>query len=83
VLKARAQFLVDGVPLCTVMEELPRPSWGFFLREDIRDEKLYMIYRQIAKILLELSVHSFDKIGAPFWACMRKAQLHAPLHLPH
>ncbi|KAF4624225.1 hypothetical protein G7Y89_g13947 [Cudoniella acicularis] len=56
---------IDGVPLSTIMEELPRPSWGPVLRKDISDEALYTIYRQIAKILLELSMHDFDKIGAP------------------
>jgi hypothetical protein len=55
---------IDGVPLSTIMEELPRPSWGPVLRGDISDEILYTIYRQIAKILLELSMHNFDKIGA-------------------
>lgn len=56
---------IDGVPLSTVMEELPRPSWGPVLRKDISDETLHTIYCQIAKILLELSMHNFDKIGAP------------------
>lgn len=46
------------------MEELPRPLWGPVLREDINDETLYKIYRQIAKILLELLLHNFDKIGS-------------------
>lgn len=56
---------IDGIPLSTIMEELPRPSWGPVLRKDISDETLYKIYRQISKILLELSMHNFDKIGAP------------------
>ncbi|EPE35702.1 Protein kinase-like (PK-like) [Glarea lozoyensis ATCC 20868] len=56
---------IDGVPLSTLMEEHPRPSWGPILRKDISDDTLYKIYRQIAKILLELSMHNFDKIGAP------------------
>ncbi len=56
---------IEGVPLSTIMEELPRPSWGPVLRRDISDEVLHTIYRQIAKILLELSTHNFDKIGAP------------------
>lgn len=56
---------IDGVPLSTIMEELPRPSWGPVLRADISDQALHKIYRQIARILLELSIHSFDKIGAP------------------
>jgi hypothetical protein len=34
------------------------------LRKDISDDTLYIIYRQMAKILLELSMHDFDKIGA-------------------
>lgn len=56
---------IDGVPLSTIVEELPRPSYGPVLRANISDETLYTIYRQIAKILLELSMHNFDKIGAP------------------
>ncbi|TAQ85057.1 hypothetical protein B7494_g6612 [Chlorociboria aeruginascens] len=55
---------IDGVPLSTIMEELPRPSWRPVLRKDISDDILYTIYRQIAKILLEPSMHNFDKIGA-------------------
>jgi hypothetical protein len=47
------------------MEELPRPEWGPVLRKDISDKTLYAIYRQVAKILLELSIHNFDRIGAP------------------
>jgi len=56
---------VDGVTLTSVMEQLPRPSWGPVLREDIDDDTLYGIYAQMAKILLELSLHNFDQIGAP------------------
>ncbi|KAI9733758.1 MAG: hypothetical protein M1818_007172 [Claussenomyces sp. TS43310] len=56
---------IDGVPLSTTMEELPRPSWRSVLRKDISDETLHTIYRQIAKTLLEPSMHNFDKIGAP------------------
>ncbi|KAH6668536.1 hypothetical protein B0J14DRAFT_601128 [Halenospora varia] len=37
---------IDGVTLSTIMEELPRPSWGPVLRKDISDETLYTIYRQ-------------------------------------
>jgi hypothetical protein len=55
---------IDGVPLSTIMEELPRPSWGPVLRGDLNDETLHTIYRQVARILLELSMHNFDKIGA-------------------
>lgn len=55
---------VDGVSLISIMEELPRPSWGPVLRKDISDETLNKIYRQMAKILLELSMHDFDKIGS-------------------
>jgi hypothetical protein len=46
------------------MEELPRSPRGPVLRKDISDDNLYIIYRQMAKILLELSMHDFDKIGA-------------------
>ncbi|KAG4439632.1 hypothetical protein IFR05_004881 [Cadophora sp. M221] len=56
---------IDGVPLSTIIEKLPRPSLGPVLRKDISDETLHTIYLQIAKILLELSMHNFDKIGAP------------------
>jgi len=47
-----------------MMELQPRPEWGPVLRDDISDDMLYEIYRQMAKILLELSIHDFDKIGA-------------------
>lgn len=56
---------IEGIPLSTIMEELPRPEWGPVLRKDISDKTLYVIYRQVAKILLELSIHNFDRIGAP------------------
>lgn len=55
---------VNGVSLESVMEEQPLPEWGPVLRADIEDSMLYKIYRQMAKILLELSMHNFDKIGA-------------------
>ncbi|KAH8702851.1 kinase-like domain-containing protein [Phaeosphaeriaceae sp. PMI808] len=57
---------IEGIPLSTIMEELPRPEWGPVLRKDISDKTLYAIYRQVAKVLLELSMHNFDHIGAPF-----------------
>lgn len=46
------------------MKELPRPSLGVILQEDVHDETLYTIYRQMDKILLELSIHNVDKISA-------------------
>ena len=55
---------IEGVPLSTIMEKLPRPEAGPILREDISDKELYFIYRQMARILLELSMHTFDNIGA-------------------
>ncbi|TIA29420.1 hypothetical protein D6C79_09944 [Aureobasidium pullulans] len=55
---------IEGIPVTTVIEELPRPSWGPVLRSDIEDHLLRKIYRQMANILLELSEHDFDKIGA-------------------
>ncbi len=55
---------IEGVLLSSVMEELPRSPRGPVLRKDISDDTLYIIYRQMAKILLELSMHDFDKIGA-------------------
>jgi hypothetical protein len=36
---------IEGVPLSSVMEELPRPEWGPILRRDIGDETLYTIYK--------------------------------------
>ncbi|KAF1989608.1 hypothetical protein K402DRAFT_460956 [Aulographum hederae CBS 113979] len=54
---------IEGVTLS--MEEIPRPSYGATLRRDITDETLCTIYRQVSKVLLELSKHSFDQIGAP------------------
>lgn len=55
---------IEGVSLTSVMEQLPRPEWGPVLREDLDDDFLYKIYRQMAHILLELSFHDFDKIGS-------------------
>lgn len=37
------------------------------MREDLEEEKLHTIYRQMAGILLELSLHDFDKIGTCLW----------------
>lgn len=55
---------VEGVSLASIMEEQPEPEWGPTLRNDITDDMLYKIYRQMAGILLELSMHDFDKIGS-------------------
>lgn len=55
---------IEGISLATIMEEQPRPEWGPVLRDDIDDATLYDIFRQMAGILLELSIHDFDKIGA-------------------
>jgi hypothetical protein len=55
---------VEGVPLSSLMEQLPRPARGPVLRTDLSDETLFAIYRQVANIMLELSRHNFDKIGA-------------------
>ncbi|GAB7354071.1 hypothetical protein MBLNU459_g4647t1 [Dothideomycetes sp. NU459] len=55
---------IDGVSLASVMEKEVDSEWGPTLRRDMDDETLYKIYRQMAGILLELSVHDFDKIGA-------------------
>jgi hypothetical protein len=60
---------IEGILLSDIMEELPRPSWSPILREDIDDETLYTIYRQIANILLELSTHNVDKIGSLSLIC--------------
>lgn len=55
---------INGVSLSSIMEELPRPSWGPVLRKDIEDTALYGIYRQMSRVLLELALHDFDKIGS-------------------
>lgn len=55
---------IDGVTLSSVIEVLPRPTGGPQLRDDISDDVLYDIYRQMAGIMLELSMHDFDQIGA-------------------
>ncbi|TIA81986.1 hypothetical protein D6C76_02613 [Aureobasidium pullulans] len=55
---------VEGIPVTSLIEELPRPSWGSVLRHEIEDNLLRKIYRQMANILLELAEHDFDKIGA-------------------
>ncbi|THY76593.1 hypothetical protein D6C87_04364 [Aureobasidium pullulans] len=55
---------VEGIPVTSLIEELPRPSWGPVLRHEIEDNLLRKIYRQMANILLELAEHDFDKIGA-------------------
>lgn len=47
------------------MQQLPNPVWGPVLREDISDHDLYRIYREMAEVFLELSMHDFDKIDAP------------------
>lgn len=47
-----------------MMEPLPQPSWRPILCEDIDDAAIYSIYRQMARVLLELAVHDLDKIGA-------------------
>ncbi|THW08543.1 hypothetical protein D6D24_09119 [Aureobasidium pullulans] len=54
---------VEGIPVTSLIEELPRPSWGPVLRHDIEDNLLRKIYSQMASILLELAEHDFDKIG--------------------
>lgn len=55
---------VQGVSLTSIMEELPRPEYGPVLRDDINEKDLQTIYSQMANVLLELSLHDFDKIGA-------------------
>lgn len=55
---------VAGKPLNSLLEELPRPTWGPVLRDDIDDDILYKIYVQMADILLELASHNFSKIGS-------------------
>ncbi|KAI5266821.1 hypothetical protein E4T47_08163 [Aureobasidium subglaciale] len=55
---------VEGKPLTTVLEELPRPSWGPVLRQDIEEDQLRKVYGQMVRILLELAAHDFDEIGA-------------------
>jgi aminoglycoside phosphotransferase (APT) family kinase protein len=55
---------VEGITVTSLIEELPRPSWGPVLRHDVEDNLLRKIYGQMANILLELSEHDFYKIGA-------------------
>ncbi|KAI5195320.1 hypothetical protein E4T38_09167 [Aureobasidium subglaciale] len=55
---------VEGKPLAIVLEELPRPSWGPVLRQDVEEDQLRKVYGQMARILLELAAHDFDEIGA-------------------
>ncbi|KAI5208696.1 hypothetical protein E4T39_01399 [Aureobasidium subglaciale] len=55
---------VDGVSLVSLMERLPRPSYGMVLREDLDDDFVYKVHSQLAEILLELASHDFDKIGS-------------------
>ncbi|KAG9672585.1 hypothetical protein KCU69_g13335, partial [Aureobasidium melanogenum] len=55
---------VDGKPLESLLEKLPRPEWGPVLRDDIDDDVFYNIYFQMADILLELASHDFGRIGS-------------------
>ncbi|KAG9654857.1 hypothetical protein KCU64_g6930, partial [Aureobasidium melanogenum] len=57
---------VDGKPLESLLEKLPRPEWGPVLRDDIEDDIFYNIYFQMADILLELASHDFDCTAPPF-----------------
>ena len=40
---------VEGIPVTSLIEELPRPSWGPVLRHEIEDNLLRKIYRQMAE----------------------------------
>jgi aminoglycoside phosphotransferase (APT) family kinase protein len=55
---------IEDISLSSVMEELPRPEWGPVLRKDISDDMLFAIYRQVARIILEIPIPSFDQIGS-------------------
>ncbi|KAL3473415.1 hypothetical protein BJX99DRAFT_261345 [Aspergillus californicus] len=57
--------LIDGEPLDVVLrQEQTQPGDAPVLRSDISDCELRVVYRQMANILLELSRHDFDRIGA-------------------
>ncbi|TIA07989.1 hypothetical protein D6C80_09482 [Aureobasidium pullulans] len=55
---------VEGIPVTSLIEELPRPSWGPVLRHEIEDNLLRKICSQMASMFLELAGHDFTKIGA-------------------
>lgn len=56
---------VEGVRLGDFMEVQPRDHiLGPMMRNDISDDVVFEIYRQMARIMLELSKHEFDSIGA-------------------
>ncbi|KAI5209191.1 hypothetical protein E4T38_02524 [Aureobasidium subglaciale] len=49
---------VDGVSLVSLMEKLPRPSYGMVLRKDLDDDFLYKVHSQMAEILLPGNVRT-------------------------
>lgn len=55
---------IEGTRITDLVEELPRPPWGPVLREDLEDDIIRTVYRQMAAMYLELSVYEFDKIGS-------------------
>ncbi|KAI4716723.1 hypothetical protein E4T48_07044 [Aureobasidium sp. EXF-10727] len=55
---------IEGVPLTKVLEQLPRPTWGPILRDDVDHDMLSKIHTQLSEILLDLNSQNFDKIGA-------------------
>jgi len=54
---------VEGMPLGTFLESPRSPSSRPILRPDVKLSELEIIYRQIARIQLELSRHDFSRIG--------------------
>ena len=55
---------IEGEPLNTILQQHQEAGEIRILRPDISDGELAVIYRQIANILLELSVHDFPRIGS-------------------
>ncbi|OBT61997.1 hypothetical protein VE03_08291 [Pseudogymnoascus sp. 23342-1-I1] len=58
---------IEGESLGRILEERPEPEHGPTLRsdiDDIDDNDLKTIYRQVADILLQLSEHDFSQIGS-------------------
>ncbi|KAL4807438.1 hypothetical protein BDV18DRAFT_167968 [Aspergillus unguis] len=55
---------IEGEPLDMILRQGTGPEDSHSLRQDISDEELEIVYRQMANILLELSAHDFSRIGS-------------------
>jgi hypothetical protein len=55
---------IEGEPLDMILRRSNGPEDAHTLSSDITDQELETIYRQVANILLELSVHDFSQIGS-------------------